>query len=314
MRRLNLHGVNGVCGISTAYKQTAAAIKTVCNVSSAEDYDDFYVHGLPRSTRSLIHIPKFLDGNNIAYWMWESSELAVDFAEHATYYSEIWTASNYCKSIFETLGKPVKLVPHCVNDYKYNPDAADDVPVILVAFNCDSRVSRKNPFFALEALNKLSESIAFKVKFKVSNSKSSLLKYFKKQAESLDCEWITDSLTRNDLLSLYDNCDILFSPHKSEGFGLHMIEMMAMGKKVVATGYSGNMDFCNDENSYLIDYKLDAVDDEFYLGEWAYPELDSAVDCLKAACKDGQTKNFNGFNTALSFNSANLIKHTLRAL
>jgi len=314
MRKLNLHGITGVCGISTAYKQTAKAIKSVCNVSNAETYDDFYVHGLPRATRNLTHISKFLDGNNIAYWMWESSELAFDFAEHSTYYSEIWTASNYCKSIFDSLGKPVKLVPHCVTNYKYNPKAVNDVPVILVAFNCDSRVSRKNPFFAIEALNKLSESIDFKVKFKVSNSKSSLLSCFKEQAENLDCEWITHKLKRKALLSLYSDCDILFSPHKSEGFGLHMLEMMAMGKKIVATGYSGNMDFCNDENSYLIDYKLDEVDDEFYLGEWAYPKLDSAVDCLKAACKDGETKNLNGFNTALNFSSANLIKHTLKAL
>ncbi len=314
MRSLNLYGIDGVCGISTAYKHTAKAIQTVCNTSNGEQYDDFYIHGLPRATHSLVNIPKFADGNNIAYWMWESSELAPDFSEHSMYYSEIWTASNYCKNIFESLNKPVKLIPHCVTNYKYNPDAVDDVPVILVAFNCDSRVARKNPFFAIEVLHKLSETCDIKVKFKVTNSKSSLLDYFKEQTQNLDCEWITDKLQRSELLSLYNKCDILFSPHKSEGFGLHMIEMMAMGKKIVATGYSGNMDFCNDENAYLIDYKLDSVDDEFYSGEWAYPKVDSAVDCLKAACKDGQTKNFNGFNTALNFNFTNLIKHIVKAI
>ena len=38
-----------------------------------------------------------------------------------------------------------------------------------------------------------------------------------------------------------------------------MAEAMALGKPVIATGYSGNLDFMTPENSYLVDYTIGAV-------------------------------------------------------
>ena len=38
-----------------------------------------------------------------------------------------------------------------------------------------------------------------------------------------------------------------------------MAEAMAAGRPVIATGYSGNLAFMNEANSYLVDYKLTNV-------------------------------------------------------
>ena len=43
--------------------------------------------------------------------------------------------------------------------------------------------------------------------------------------------------------SLIASCDCYVSLHRSEGFGLTMAEAMYLGKPVIATGYSGNLDF-----------------------------------------------------------------------
>src|SRR5688572_32239647 len=52
--------------------------------------------------------------------------------------------------------------------------------------------------------------------------------------------------------TLFRSCYV--SLHRSEGLGLTMAEAMARAKPVIATGYSGNLDFMNDANSYLVPY------------------------------------------------------------
>ena len=47
--------------------------------------------------------------------------------------------------------------------------------------------------------------------------------------------------------------DALVSLHRSEGVGLHMTEAMWLGVPVIATRYSGNLDFMDDECALLVD-------------------------------------------------------------
>ena len=51
-------------------------------------------------------------------------------------------------------------------------------------------------------------------------------------------------------------CDAYIQPSYSEGFGLSILEAKALGKPTIVTGWGGHMDFCREENSYLIDYEL----------------------------------------------------------
>ena len=60
-----------------------------------------------------------------------------------------------------------------------------------------------------------------------------------------------------------------------------MAEAMLLGKPVVATGYSGNLDFMNDGNSCLVRYRMVEVEKGSYpYGDnqvWADPDIDHAV-------------------------------------
>jgi hypothetical protein len=60
---------------------------------------------------------------------------------------------------------------------------------------------------------------------------------------------------------------------------------MVIGKPVIATGYSGNVDFMNNENSYLVDYTIGRVgpDCEIYPpdGEWADPSVEHAAELMR---------------------------------
>ena len=58
------------------------------------------------------------------------------------------------------------------------------------------------------------------------------------------------------MAALFARADCYVSLHRAEGFGLTLAEAMALGKPVIATGFSGNTDFMTPANSYLVDWKL----------------------------------------------------------
>lgn len=63
--------------------------------------------------------------------------------------------------------------------------------------------------------------------------------------------------TDEQIGELNKSCNCVVYPTRGEGFGLPILEAMHLGIPVITTGYSGQMDFCNYENSFLLDYKLE---------------------------------------------------------
>jgi len=75
---------------------------------------------------------------------------------------------------------------------------------------------------------------------------------------------IDKTLSDNEMKNLLRCCDCFVSLHRSEGFGRGLSEAMALGKPTIATRYSGNVDFMNDNNSCLVDYQLVPVEEDYY--------------------------------------------------
>ena len=91
-------------------------------------------------------------------------------------------------------------------------------------------------------------------------------------------------MDRASLNSLMSNIDCYISLHRSEGFGLPIAEAMSLGKPVIATGWSGNMEFMNNSNSFPVKYELTEIplQDGPYknAGCWAEPDCDHAADLM----------------------------------
>jgi glycosyltransferase involved in cell wall biosynthesis len=67
---------------------------------------------------------------------------------------------------------------------------------------------------------------------------------------------LDSALSREEMYALTNCVDCVVSLHRSEGFGLLIAEGMHLGKPVIVTNYSGNVDFTRPDNSLLVDYKL----------------------------------------------------------
>lgn len=113
------------------------------------------------------------------------------------------------------------------------------------------------------------------------------------------------------------NCGIF--PSRAEGWNLELLEMMAMGKHVIATNYSAHTEFCNNENSFLIDVSTlePAEDDMFFqsgLGEWASLDnkcISQGIEHMRQFYRKWQSDNSiinkGGLNTANEFSWTNTI-------
>jgi glycosyltransferase involved in cell wall biosynthesis len=62
------------------------------------------------------------------------------------------------------------------------------------------------------------------------------------------------------LISLYNACDCFVLPSRGEGWSLPMCEAMSMGMPTIGTRWSGNLEFMNDDNSYLINIENHAIE------------------------------------------------------
>ena len=71
-------------------------------------------------------------------------------------------------------------------------------------------------------------------------------------------------LSTEEIRGLLNCSNCYVSLHRSEGLGIGMAESMYLGKPVIATAYSGNMEFMNARNASLVDYKLIPLEENDY--------------------------------------------------
>ena len=103
--------------------------------------------------------------------------------------------------------------------------------------------------------------------------------------ENLNIVWLDEHLANSRMKQLFATADCYVSLHRSEGLGLGMARAMSYGKPVIATGYSGNMDFTTPANSLLVRHELVELDRDHGVYEkgnfWAEPDLAHAAECMR---------------------------------
>lgn len=167
----------------------------------------------------------------------------------------------------------------------------------MVFFNFDfGSYKRKNPLAATRAFAKaFSPADDAVLVFKTMGARSHRAELEEVRREAAACglggrfKIVTDYLPHAELYSLAASCNAYISLHKGEGFGLGMAEAMLMGKPVVATGWSANMEFTRPGVALPVKYRLVEVrPDEYFVSmkEWAEADCDDAAAALRRLYDD----------------------------
>ena len=159
----------------------------------------------------------------------------------------------------------------------------------LFLFDFYSTLQRKNPLGLVEAFTHAfapGEGPQLVLKSHNGDFKPERLARLREAAgDRPDIHIVDQFLTAAEMAALMRRADCYVSLHRAEGFGLTLGETMALGKPVIATGFSANLDFMTAENSYLVRHKETLVgpEGENYPehGTWAEPDVDHAAQLMR---------------------------------
>jgi hypothetical protein len=160
--------------------------------------------------------------------------------------------------------------------------------VFLFVFDFASYAERKNPGGLIEAFN-LAFSPRERARLVVKSVNGEQfpdaiatlqVRAAERRIDIVDGYWSTE-----DLADLYASCDAYVSLHRAEGLGLTMARAMALGKPAIATGWSGNLDFMDADNSFLVNYELVPIPQSvgpYRVGQlWAEPSIEHAAKLMR---------------------------------
>lgn len=245
-------------------------------------YNDF-----PKDIYSL-HGLKDLPGRiKIGYWAWEESVYpAMWVKEINENLHGIATISSFVRDVLKKNGVkiPIEVIDIGI-DRSIIVEPKAKFPINSTKnfkfLNISSAKARKGIDVLIQAFCgefTINDDVALVIKSfpGPDNKVNELIQKFKTENSPEIVHIFQSELSDQEIVNLMHSCDCAVYPSRAEGFGLPAAEAMLHGIPLIATGYSGFLDFANEGNSYLLDYKIeDALASEFANpgAKWAEPNL-----------------------------------------
>ncbi len=253
----------------------------------------------------LLRYPKgFLAGRRvIGVWAWELPVVPSTWRFGAKFAHEIWAPSQFTADALERLAPGrVRVVPYplAAADLAVAGDRAsfglpEHKVLVLTVFNLSSSMERKNPLGSIAAFRAAfgeRADVLFVLKLSgVEDYPADLAVIRAAAMGAANIMLMTETLPEPRLRGLIAACDILLSLHRSEGFGLMPASAMLLGRPVIATAWSGNLDFMTPDNAALVSCKLVPVVDprgtyQLPGALWAEPDREESVAWLRLLVDD----------------------------
>ena len=247
---------------------------------------------------SGLHMPPGRD--RVAVWDWELEEVPSTWTSRAREFTELWAPTKFIgDAMRKALDVPViDLLPGVeLEPVTPLPRSRFGLPegefIFLFMFDMCSIFERKNPLAIIDAFD-----LAFPktingparprlvIKVNRGSFNQAGMTALKIGLDRIGGILLDGTYTRNEAYALIQCADAYVSLHRSEGFGLTMAEAMLMDKPVIATGYSGNMDFMNKETAHLIPYEMIDIEETRLVYRkgmrWANPCIVHAAKAMRA--------------------------------
>jgi glycosyltransferase involved in cell wall biosynthesis len=308
------HGVGEAARVLVStLKSAEVAVSTINYTDTQSRMDHTYVTDdvsrnkavvVSMNAEQLTHSPHRLGENFyddryvIGQWFWELEQAPQWYIPAWPMVNEMWAPTHFIEQMLRNSAPrnvTISYVPLPVT--KPTIDASltrehfglDDRFTFLFAFDFMSVMKRKNPIGLIDAFTRaFTEGSGARLVIKAINGdkrpeeREQLLAT---AAWHADVTVIDTYFTRVETTTLMSLADCYVSLHRSEGLGLTLSEAMSLGKPVIATGYSGNTDFMDETNSYLVPWTRVPVGDhaEGYSPDatWAEPKRDAAAKFMR---------------------------------
>lgn len=260
---------------------------------------DTAVHALSRGASALVRGRRV-----IGYWVWELETPPPHWRVGKDLVHEIWTPSHFSATAARAaFDLPVTVIPHpaalrppatptsesrAVG--RKRVDAGQDDFIAFQSFSLASSLERKNPLAAIRAFRdafngdpKARLVLRMSQGDRYPQARERLRAAVRNAGATVT---LIEATGYDELMAIYAACDVYLSLHRSEGFGLNLAEAMLAGRAVIATGWSGNLDFMDTSSSVLIPASLVPVRDPQRVyavagARWAEPDHDAAVEALR---------------------------------
>ena len=248
----------------------------------------------------------------VGIWAWELPVASPEWRAGARFVHDIWAPSRFAADALASLAPgrvhvvtlPLAAVsPRPSRLGRGDFGLPETAVVVLTSLNLASSFERKNPLGAIAAFRAaFGERTDRLLVLKVGNRGHAPADFARLQ-EAIACapniRLETRILPRADALALTASADIVLSLHRSEGFGLVPAEAMLLGRPVVATAWSGNMDFMDDSSAALVRYRLVPARDARGVYEvadalWAEPDIAHAAEWLRRLADDAAARDALG--------------------
>jgi glycosyltransferase involved in cell wall biosynthesis len=261
---------------------------------------DVAIHALAKLGREKLRNRKV-----IGYWVWELEVVPTFWKLAGRFAHEIWTPSNFSAEALNRLfDAPVHVVPHPVallpppsmtEERRAKGREALGVSkaafVAIQSFSLASSLTRKNAIGAISA---------FVAAFHDKPDARLILRHLSGDRFPRSLQRLREAARvagpqiilrpagegLEDLYDLYAACDVYISLHRTEGFGLNLAEVMMAGRPLIATKWSGNLDFMDSKCVALINADLVPLDDPDRVyaqktARWAEPRMDEVIRWLR---------------------------------
>ena len=236
---------------------------------------------------------------NIGFWLWELEEFPDEWIPCINLLDEIWTPAEFVsESIRKKTDKPVVTIPYYVTapvkpeyDRTYF-NLPNDQFLFMMLFDSGSMIERKNPMAVIEAYKKAfnkDENVGLVIKMNGYNEDD--VNYIYSLLEGYDnIHIITDSFSKVEVNSLIRTVDVVVSLHRAEGFGLVLAEAMINETPCIATNWSANTEFMNEDVACMVDYDIVTIDREIgpYApgNHWAEAKVEQAAGFMRKLYDD----------------------------
>ncbi len=255
--------------------------------------DGLLVFSTTRDFAAHSHRPR------VGVWYWEVGVLPEAMRPAAALVDEVWCASEHVRAalaewidkpvrkhplVFETVGRPTTLL-------RSDLGLPADRYLFGLAFDYASVPQRKNPLGLIDAYCRgFDPDDGAVLVVKSINAVYAPLAAQEARAAAQgrrDIVFIDRHFDGIEMRAFYQLVDCYVSLHRSEGLGLTLASAMAAGTPVIATAWSGNLEFMDETNSMLVPYSLTEVGPgcEPYPADarWAEPDLDVAARLMRQA-------------------------------